>query len=493
MAGLANMLRRAARGGPPPLTTVRSWMGIFSADVQAAKVGTVDELAVLVQAGCYACVGGAHSYNGVQIVRDATAVTLKELGLKGIAYDAATHEVSVEPSVTILELKLFLLDRDRRLISSGNFMAQTVIGALCTGTHGYGREAVMAEGVTALEFLDGQGRRVALRKGQRDFRYAALSFGTIGPIVSLTMKTAPIESFEADTLICRLSQKPGHVTDEHAAMFAVFPYSDRHDPTIALQTIRPARPGQAPHRIASPLFTLRRVSEFIIKRYWVFDKLFPALRRPFQRLISRLDVHYHSRLITDPRDLDYLYDPTPGLESSRQPNVLKSLLSPTHTAYNLAFFVRLADAPEVVRFVMFQADQFRTLGFYLKSMIGVREIATSSDLPFAANFKGPVVAIDLFADVRDYAWLERIQREVFAYFPDVRPHWGKSAIVDEWADTLGANHITALRRLHEKHYPGGTGLRTTSRVRRLLGLSVVPPGTITTAKVSPPVSPSASP
>ncbi len=83
--------------------------------------------------------------------------------------------------MTILELKLFLLGHERRLISSGNFMAQTVIGALCTGTHGYGRQAVMAEGVTALEFLDGQGRRVALRKGQRDFRYAALAFGTIDP------------------------------------------------------------------------------------------------------------------------------------------------------------------------------------------------------------------------------------------------------------------------------------------------------------------------
>ena len=488
MAGLANMLRRAAGGAPSPLTTIRSWMGIFTADVVAAKVGTVDELAALVRGGCYACVGAAHSYNGVQIVRDATAVTLKESGLKGIAYDEATHQVSVEPSLTILELKLFLLDRGRRLISSGNYMAQTVIGALCTGTHGYGREAVMAEGVTALEFLDGEGARVALRKGQRDFRYAALAFGTIGPIVSLTLKTAPIESFEADTVICRLSEKPQHVTDEHAAMFAVFPYSDRHDPTIALQTIRPARPGQKPHRVASPLFTLRRVSEFIIKRYWVFDRLFPALRRPFQRLISRLDVHCHSREITDPRDLDYLYDPSPGLESSRQPNVLKSMLSPTHTAYNLAFFVRLADAPEVVRFVMFQADHFRALGFYLKSMIGVREIATQSELPFAANFKGPVAAIDLFADVRDYAWLERIQREVFAYFPDVRPHWGKSAIVDEWADSLGADHITALRRLHEKHYPGG-GLRTTSRVRRLLGLPVAPPGTVATAaKASPNVA-----
>ena len=485
MGGLADRLRRASGGAPAPLTTLRSWMGIFSADVVVAKVATVDELADVVRAGRYACVGAAHSYNGVQIVRDATAVVMRDTGLKAISYDEATHEATVEPSVTILELKTFLIARDRRPISSGNFMAQTVIGALCTGTHGYGRQAVMAEAVTALEFLDGDGQRVALRKGERDFRYAALAFGTIGPIVSLTLQTAPIGSFEADTIICRLSEKPKHVTDEHAAMFAVFPYSDRGDPTIALQTIRPARPGQAPHRIASPLFTLRRISEFIIKRYWVFDRLFPALRRPFQRLISRLNLSYHRREITDPRDLDYLYDPTPGLESSREPNVMKQLLSPTHTAYNLAFFVRLADAPEVVRFVMFQAEQFRKLGFYLKSMIGVRELASRSELPFAGNFKGPVAAIDLFADVRDYAWLERIQREVFAYFPDVRPHWGKSAIVDEWADSLGAIHIKALRQLYEKHYPDG-GLWTTSRARRLLGLPVIPPGTIATPpKASP--------
>ncbi len=71
MTGLAKLPRRAAGGASPSKITLRSWMGIFSAEVEAAKVGTVDELAALVRSGCYACVGAAHSYNGVQIVRDA--------------------------------------------------------------------------------------------------------------------------------------------------------------------------------------------------------------------------------------------------------------------------------------------------------------------------------------------------------------------------------------------------------------------------------------
>ncbi|HEX7946476.1 MAG TPA: FAD-binding protein, partial [Phenylobacterium sp.] len=361
VARLRSLFGVAAATGPA-LTTIKSWMNIFQTDVQTIKVATVDELAEIVRRGGYFCIGASHSYNGVQIVRDATALVMKGSGLWSLDYDETTDEVTVGPAVTILQLKTYLVQRGRRPISSGNFMAQTVIGALATGTHGYGDQAVMAQSVTALEFLDGQGQRVRLAKGDPGFEYAALAFGVIAPIVSLTLKTAPVQSFEARTIVCRMSEKAGHVTPQHAVMYAVFPYTDREDPTIALQILRPAPAAQSPRRTGSPFFTLRAISEFIIHRYWVFDRLFPALRRPFQRLIARLDVRYERVYYTDPNDLDYLYDPAPGLESSRSPDILKNLLSPTHTAYNLAFFVRLEDAPRVVRFVMQQAEQFRELG-----------------------------------------------------------------------------------------------------------------------------------
>lgn len=456
------------------LTRVKSWMDIFQADVRVVSASTVEELAQAVCAGKYFCIGASHSYNGVQIVRDATALVMKGSGLESLEFNADTKEVTVGPAVTILQLKEFLIKHDRRLLNSGNFMAQTVIGALVTGTHGYGERAVMAESITALKFLDGQGEVMCLAKGDPDFEYAALSFGVIAPIVSLTLETAPLVCCEAKSIICRMSQKESHVTPQHAVMYGVFPYTDLDNPTIALQTILPeAAPGKATKSVA-PLFTLRAISAFIIHRYWVFDRIFPAFRVPFQRFVARLNLHYEKVYFTDPKDLDYLYDPASGLESGRAPNIVKGFFSPTFTSYNLAFFVPLADAPEVLRFIMQQADQFRRLGFYLKTMIGVRELSTRSELPFAANFQGPVAGIDLFADVRDYAWLERIQREVFAYFPGVRPHWGKSAIVEEFAESLGQNHLDALKAFHHSQYGPGQ-LRTTNRVRRLFGIPVQPP------------------
>ena len=53
------------------------------------------------------------------------------------------------------------------------------IGALATGTHGFGPRGVMADSIVELSFLDGAGQRQTLAKGDPDFDYVALSFGTI--------------------------------------------------------------------------------------------------------------------------------------------------------------------------------------------------------------------------------------------------------------------------------------------------------------------------
>jgi hypothetical protein len=212
--------------------------------------------------------------------------------------------------------------------------------------------------------------------------------------------------------------------------------------------------------------------------------MFPILRYRLQRAANRLNPRTHRRVITAPEDLDYLYDPEPLLKSQRAPDLLTGFFSTATTAYNLAFFVPLERSEEVVRFIMHEAEKLRPLGFLLKSLIGVRELADESELPFAGNFGGPVAAIDLFADVRDYAWLERLQRAVTSYFPGVRPHWGKSAIVEDFAPALGKKHIAALRALHRKHYPPGT-LTPNEAVRKLLDLGDPAPASTIAMALAP--------
>ncbi|MFL0355438.1 FAD-binding protein [Erythrobacter sp. GH1-10] len=447
-----------------------AWMKVFFGEVYKHRFDADQNLSEFVSGNDYFCVGQSHSYNGIQIVPGLNAAMMGASALDATSFDPVTRTITCGPSTTIEQLKRELLKHERKMFNSGNYMAQTVPGALVTGTHGYGARATMADGVTALTFLDGNGREVSLKRGDPDFPYAVLSFGTVGPITSVTLESAPLESFQSDAWITRLSKKPALKKGSVATSWAVVPYSNPSDPLIMLHTLRPAREGKRAKQHRPNVFSMAGLAMFIIERYWAIDRMFPKLRRSLQRLVDRIDVRSHRRTITDPADLDYLYDPEPLLKSQRSPDILTGFFSTTHTAYNLAFHVPLERADEVVRFIMLELEQWRPLGFYLKSLIGVRELSDASPLPFAGNFGRPTAAIDVFADTRDFAWLERLQREVLTYFDDVRPHWGKSAIVGEFATSLGKDtHMAKLRELYQRHYPRAN-LKPNERVRRLFGL-----------------------
>lgn len=458
--------RRASTAGMKP---VESWMKIFFGDAYVTSLDSEAALIAALPGRAYSCIGQSHSYNGIQVIPGITALHMGASQFKQCDYDPATQTATCGPSLKIVELKQALLKHRRRKLNSGNHMEQTVIGALTSGTHGYGTQAVIAQSVVALTFLDGRGEKVSLQQGDPDFPYAALSFGTIGPIISVTLRTAPLECFQSDAWITRLSKKATLASGAVAVTAAFVPYSDPADPLIMLHTLRPAVPGKNARQSGASVFSLKGLIEFALRQLWAFDRLVPTFRYHLQRAADRLNLRSHKRIITDEEDLDYLYDPDPGLKTQRAPSLLTGFFSTTYTAYNLAFFVPIDRTEEVVRFIMLEAEKLRALGFVLKSLISIRELADASDLPFAGNFGQPVSAIDLFADVRDYAWLERLQRAVTSYFPGVRPHWGKSAIVDDFAGALGDAHIAALRELHLRHYPPGT-LTPNEAVRKLFDL-----------------------
>jgi len=457
------------RASAPGMGRVESWMRIFFGEAYVQTLASEADLIAALPAREYSCIGQSHSYNGIQVIPGITALHMGQSQLKHCDYDPVTQTASCGPSLKIVELKRVLLTHRRRMLNSGNHMEQTVIGALTGGTHGYGEQAVIAQSVTALTFLDGRGQKVTLQLGDPDFPYAALSFGTIGPIISVTLRTAPLESFQSDAWVTRLSKKATLARGAVAVTAAYVPYSDPADPLIMLHTLRPAVDGKAARQTKASIFSAKGLIEFALRQLWAFDRLVPAFRYWLQRAADKVNLRSHKRVITDEEDLDYLYDPDPGLKTQRAPDLLTGFFSTTYTAYNLAFFVPIAQTDDVVRFIMIEAGKLRGLGFVLKSMISIRELSDASDLPFAGNFEQPVSAIDLFADIRDYAWLERLQRAVTSYFPDVRPHWGKSAIVDDFAPTLGADHIAALRELHQRHYPPGT-LCPNEAVRKLFDL-----------------------
>lgn len=452
-----------------------SWIHVFRGDANAMLPMDEAKLVADMAKGLYSCVGQSHSYNGVQIVPGVNAMMMPEGGLKNLSYNQATGIATVGASITVRQLKEFLLTHDRRLINSGNYMAQTVVGALMTGTHGFGERAVMADAIAALTFLNGFGQRVRMERGDPEFAYVALSFGTIAPIVELEIETVPVEAFISTSHVNRLSRLQELKGDAIAANWVVLPYTNPDDPVMMLHALAPCDDAQrvADKKAGGGLFGF--AASWIIRRYQWLDKWVPPLRRPLQRLVDRLNVVQRSQIQTDPRDMDYLYDPKPGLASERAPDILKGMFSTTFTGYNLAFFVPLETAPAVVRFIMREADDLRDLGFFLKGIISVREIPGRSNLVFAANHLEPMAAIDLFADPRDYAWLERLQRLVLQYEPATRPHFGKSALMPEFRDSLGQKNLDQLMAIHRKYYPEAN-LMFSERVRAFLDVGKPLPG-----------------
>ena len=454
---------------------IASWIHVYRGDAEAHIPHDEAKLCADMAKGCYSCVGKSHSYNGVQIVPGINAMMMEEGGLDRMGYDPATGIATVGASVTVEQFKRFLIQHDRRLINSGNYMKQTVVGALATGTHGFGDRGVMADAVTAVTFLDDSGKRVRLSRADPDFVYVALSFGTIAPIIELEMETAPVEAFISTSHINRLSKLRELQQGTIASNWVVLPYSDPDDPVMMLATLSPCHTTARVEKVREGGGFLAPVARWVIKRYQKLDRFLPALRRPVQRLLDKLDLVQRDQIQTDPYDLDYLYDPKPGLASERAPDILRGCFSTTYTGYNLAFFVPLEKGPAVVKFIMREADDLRDLGFFLKGVISVRELPGISDLVFAANHDGPVAAIDLFADPRDYAWLERLQRMVLQYEPETRPHFGKSALIPGFRDSLGENNIDRLMAIHRKHYPNGR-LMFSERVRAFLQTGKPLPG-----------------
>lgn len=68
----------------------------------------------------------------------------------------------------------------------------SLAGAVATGTHGSGEKITsLATQVCAVEFLNGSGETVVLRRGEEDFDGAVVSLGALGVVTHLTLDVEP--------------------------------------------------------------------------------------------------------------------------------------------------------------------------------------------------------------------------------------------------------------------------------------------------------------
>ena len=173
--------------------------------------------------------GSGHSFTPAAVTSGAA---LDLSGWTGIvSADLASGLVTVRSGTTIRELNAALDALGLALANLGDIDAQTVSGAISTGTHGTGAKLQgMAAQVAGLELVLADGSVVSCSATERPdlFNAARVSIGALGVLSTVTLQCVPAFTLAADERPMRLEEVLGRFGDLAAGNdhfeFYWFPY-----------------------------------------------------------------------------------------------------------------------------------------------------------------------------------------------------------------------------------------------------------------------------
>ena len=133
--------------------------------------------------------GAGHSFSGA-VPTAGTLISLDHLA-RVLDADAAGGRVRVEAGIRLHALSRELHTRGLAMPNLGDIDAQSLAGALSTGTHGTGtRFPNLAAQVEAVELIGADGRERTIADGDA-LRAARVSLGALGVIVAVTLRCVP--------------------------------------------------------------------------------------------------------------------------------------------------------------------------------------------------------------------------------------------------------------------------------------------------------------
>ncbi len=135
--------------------------------------------------------GAGHSFSPC-VPTDGTLVQLGRLD-RILDADRASGLVKAEAGITLAALNRGLQERGLALPNLGDIDAQSLAGALATGTHGTGaRLPNLSAQVEALELVTGTGERRTLTREDGDLlRAARVGLGSLGIVTAVTLRCVP--------------------------------------------------------------------------------------------------------------------------------------------------------------------------------------------------------------------------------------------------------------------------------------------------------------
>jgi FAD-linked oxidoreductase len=283
--------------------TWQNWAGTATADpVRRYWPRSAEEIADAVRTAAAAgltvrALGSGHSFTAAAVTSGAA---LDLSGWTGIvAADLASGFVRVRSGTTIRELNAALDTLGLAMPNLGDIDAQTISGAISTGTHGTGAGlGGIATQVAELELVLADGSVVSCSARHRPDLFAAarVSIGALGVLSTVTLSCVPAFALTADERPMPLDEVVNRF-DEFAAgndhfEFYWFPYGGN---ALVKRNNRIADPDKAPAgspAIPSPLPAWRRFFEYEVMENAAFGALcrtgraVPRLIRPLNRFAA---------------------------------------------------------------------------------------------------------------------------------------------------------------------------------------------------------------
>ena len=399
--------------------TWRNWAGTVTAEpARWYWPRTVEAIAAAVKEATSAgltvrALGSGHSFT------PAGATSGAALDLSGwtgiVSADTQTGLVTVRSGTTIRALNAALDTLGLALPNLGDIDAQTISGAISTGTHGTGaRLGGIATAVAALEIVLADGSVVSCSPRERPelFAAATIGLGALGVISTMTLACVPAFTLTADERPLPLAEVTARfaefAADNDHFEFYWFPYGRN---ALVKRNNRVKDQGSPP---ALPAW--RRYWEYEVMENAAFGTLcrtgraMPGLIKPLNRLAA---ATLSKRSYTDTSHRVFV--------TSRRVRFIESEYAvPRDSVLDVLAELR-ARVPRLAHPVMFPVE--------------VR-VAAADDIWLSTAYgrDSAYIAIHQYVGLpyRDYFGLF----ESIAATVGGRPHWGKMHTLD--ADRLGA-------------------------------------------------------
>jgi L-gulono-1,4-lactone dehydrogenase len=195
--------------------------------------GTVDEVAAAVKEASATgrrikVIGSGHSFAAIAVADDIR-MSMHRLAAP-VAVDGRL--VTVQAGMPLYALNAWLATQGLAVPNLGDIDAQTISGAISTGTHGTGpAHSTLASCVEAVTVVTGTGAVVHVDDSDESFPAYRLGIGALGILVEVTLRCVPAFTLLADerpmALADILAGLDEHLAGNEHCEFYWYPYTDR--------------------------------------------------------------------------------------------------------------------------------------------------------------------------------------------------------------------------------------------------------------------------